>query len=148
MALFCNVSAKKLGVNIDPEGALEIARRSRGTPRIANRLLRRVRDYAEVKGSGHISLDIAKAALEMLRIDDDGFDDIDRESLRSVIYDFNGGPVGIESLAASLGNDRDTLENVVEPYIIQQGFIQRSRMGRVATAKAYAKFKLDFPKGA
>ena len=147
LEIIVNVSAKKLGVIIEPEGALEIARRSRGTPRIANRLLRRVRDYAEVKGTGHITLEIAKAALEMLRIDDDGFDDIDREYLRTIIYDFNGGPVGIESLAASIGNDRDTLENVVEPYIIQQGFIQRSRQGRVATAKAYAKFKLDYPKG-
>ncbi len=147
LEIIVNVSAKKLGVKIDGDGALEIARRSRGTPRIANRLLRRVRDYAEVKGSGHITLDIAKAALKMLRIDDDGFDDFDRGYLKCIIEDFNGGPVGIESLAASLGNDRDTLENVVEPYIIQQGFVQRSRQGRVATAKAYAKFNLEYPKG-
>ncbi len=144
LEIIVNVSAKKLKVKIDKDGALEIARRSRGTPRIANRLLRRVRDYAEVKGSGTITLDVAKAALEMLRIDDDGFDDFDRHYLKCMIYDFNGGPVGIESLASSLGHDRDTLENVVEPYIIQQGFVQRSRLGRVATAKAYAKFGLEF----
>ncbi|MEF2914307.1 MAG: Holliday junction branch migration DNA helicase RuvB [Succinivibrio sp.] len=142
LEIIVNASAKKLNVVISKEGAHEIAARSRGTPRIANRLLRRVRDYAQVKGNGTITLEIAKAALKMLLIDDDGFDDFDREYLKSIIYDFNGGPVGIESLAASLGHDRDTLENVVEPYIIQQGFVQRSRTGRIATAKAYEKFGL------
>jgi len=136
-------SARKLGVEITQDASLEIASRSRGTPRIANRLLRRVRDYAQVKGNGAITLELAKAALKMLRIDEDGFDDFDRQYLRCIIEDFNGGPVGIESLAASLGHDRDTLENVVEPYIIQQGFVQRSRTGRMASAKAYAKFGLQ-----
>lgn len=137
-------SARKLNVKIDNDGSHEIASRSRGTPRIANRLLRRVRDYAQVKGNGLINLEIAKSALKMLRIDEDGFDDFDRQYLRCIIQDFNGGPVGIESLAASLGHDRDTLENVVEPYIIQQGFVQRSRTGRIASAKAYQKFGLEF----
>ncbi len=136
-------SAKKLNVEITEDASMEIASRSRGTPRIANRLLRRVRDYAQVKGNGKITLELAQAALSMLRIDVDGFDDFDRQYLRCIIEDFNGGPVGIESLAASLGHDRDTLENVVEPYIIQQGFVQRSRTGRVATAKAYSKFGLQ-----
>ncbi len=144
--IIIRASASKLKVDITADASLEIASRSRGTPRIANRLLRRVRDYAQVKGNGVITLEIAEAALKMLRVDKDGFDDFDRQYLRCMIEDFNGGPVGIESLAASLGHDRDTLENVVEPFIIQQGFVQRSRTGRVATAKAYAKFGLD-PKG-
>lgn len=136
-------SAKKLGVQIDEDAAAEISKRSRGTPRIANRILRRVRDYALVKGNGSITLDNAKDALKMMRIDEDGFDNFDRQYLKSMIDDFNGGPVGIESLAASLGYDRETLENVVEPYIIQQGFVQRSRTGRIATAKAYQKFGIE-----
>ncbi len=136
-------SAKKLGVQIDDDAGAEISKRSRGTPRIANRILRRVRDYALVKGNGSITLDNAKDALKMMRIDEDGFDNFDRQYLKSMIDDFNGGPVGIESLAASLGYDRDTLENVVEPYIIQQGFVQRSRTGRIATAKAYQKFGIE-----
>ena len=144
LEIIVKASASKLKIAIDKDGAHEIASRSRGTPRIANRILRRVRDYAEVKGNGRITLEIAKAALKMLRIDEDGFDDFDRSYLKSIIYDFGGGPVGIDSLAASLGHDRDTLENVVEPYIIQQGFVQRSRTGRIATAKAYQKFGLDF----
>ncbi|SFS35926.1 Holliday junction DNA helicase subunit RuvB [Succinivibrio dextrinosolvens] len=136
-------SARKLNVEITEDASMEIASRSRGTPRIANRLLRRVRDYAQVKGNGVVTLELARSALSMLRIDEDGFDDFDRQYLRCIIEDFNGGPVGIESLAASLGHDRDTLENVVEPYIIQQGYVQRSRTGRMATAKAYAKFGLQ-----
>ena len=140
LLLIITASAKKLGIEMDQDGALEIATRSRGTPRIANRLLKRVRDFAEVKGNGKITKEIAQKALDILKIDQDGFDDFDRSYLRTMIYDFNGGPVGIESLAASLGYERDTLENVVEPYLIQQGFVQRSRMGRVATAKAYNKF--------
>lgn len=140
LLLIIQASAKKLAIEMDLDGALEIASRSRGTPRIANRLLKRVRDFAEVKGDGRITKDIAQRALDILKIDEDGFDDFDRAYLRTIICDFNGGPVGIESLAASLGYERDTLENVVEPYLIQQGFVQRSRMGRVASAKAYNKF--------
>lgn len=137
-------SAKKLGISIDTPGAMEIAHRSRGTPRIANRLLKRVRDYAEVKAQGFIDREVAILALDLQKIDPDGFDDFDRQYLRSIILDFNGGPVGIESLAASLGHERDTLENVVEPYLIQQGFVQRTRSGRIATKKAYLKFNLPY----
>ena len=142
LEIIVNASAKKLNVQIEPDGAYEIASRSRGTPRIANRILRRVRDYAQVVGGGIITKQIARSALKMLSIDESGFDDIDRRYLQCIIEDFNGGPVGIESLAASLGHDRDTLENVVEPYILQQGFVQRTRTGRIATAKAYEKFGL------
>lgn len=142
LEIIVNASAKKLNVQIEPDGAYEIASRSRGTPRIANRLLRRVRDYAQVVGGGIITKQIARSALKMLSIDESGFDDFDRRYLQCIIEDFNGGPVGIESLAASLGHDRDTLENVVEPYILQQGFVQRTRTGRIATAKAYEKFGL------
>ncbi len=139
-----NISARKLAVKIEPEGASEIARRSRGTPRIANRLLKRVRDYAEVRGNGVITRATAREALNMLGYDDDGFDDFDRQYLRTIIQNFNGGPVGVETIAQSLGQHRDTLENVVEPYIIQQGFVQRTPQGRVATPKAFEKFGL-FP---
>ena len=142
LEIIVNASAKKLNVQIEPDGAYEIASRSRGTPRIANRILRRVRDYAQVVGGGIITKQIARSALKMLSIDESGFDDFDRRYLQCIIEDFNGGPVGIESLAASLGHDRDTLENVVEPYILQQGFVQRTRTGRIATAKAYEKFGL------
>ncbi len=145
LELIITASASKLKVKIDHAGAMEIASRSRGTPRIANRLLRRVRDYAEVRGTGSIDLQTAREALALQKIDEDGFDDFDRQYLRSMIYDFNGGPVGIESLAASLGYERDTLENVVEPYLIQQGFVQRTRTGRVATRRAYGKFGLQQP---
>ena len=143
LEIIVSSSAKKLGLQIDDDAAAEISKRSRGTPRIANRILRRVRDYALVKGNGSITLDNAKDALKMMRIDEDGFDNFDRQYLKSMIDDFNGGPVGIESLAASLGYDRETLENVVEPYIIQQGFVQRSRTGRIATAKAYQQFGIE-----
>ena len=142
LEIIVNASAKKLNVQIEPDGAYEIASRSRGTPRIANRILRRVRDYAQVVGGGIITKQIARSALKRLSIDESGFDDFDRRYLQCIIEDFNGGPVGIESLAASLGHDRDTLENVVEPYILQQGFVQRTRTGRIATAKAYEKFGL------
>ena len=142
LEIIVNASAKKLNVQIEPDGAYEIASRSRGTPRIANRILRRVRDYAQVVGGGIITKQIARSALKMLSIDESGFDDFDRRYLQCIIEDFNGGPVGIESLAASLGHDRDTLENVVEPYILQQAFVQRTRTGRIATAKAYEKFGL------
>lgn len=142
LEIIINASARKLNVNIEPDGAMEIASRSRGTPRIANRLLRRVRDYAQVVGGGVITREIAKSALSMLLIDEDGFDEFDRQYLRCIIEDFKGGPVGIDSLAAALGHDRDTLENVVEPYILQQGYVQRTRTGRLATAKGYEKFGL------
>lgn len=145
LEIIVNANARKLKIAISPEGAHEIAARSRGTPRIANRLLKRVRDVAEVSGNGVIDLETAREALSMLRIDEDGFDDFDRAYLKTIIEDFNGGPVGIESLAASLGHDRDTLENVVEPYIIQQGFVQRSRTGRLASRKAYRKFNVPYP---
>ena len=145
LEVIIKANAKKLEIKISEDGAREIAKRARGTPRIANRLLKRVRDVAEVKGDGIITLDTAREALEMLRIDEDGFDEFDRAYLRTILFDFNGGPVGIESLAASLGHDRDTLENVVEPYIIQQGFVQRTRTGRMAARKAYEKFNLPFP---
>lgn len=144
LEIIVNASAKKLGIKIEKDGALEIAKRSRGTPRIANRLLKRVRDFAEVKAQGIITKDVAINALDLQKIDPDGFDDFDRSYLKAIIDDFNGGPVGIESLAASLGHERDTLENVVEPYLIQQGFVQRTRQGRVATKKAYDKFDLPF----
>ena len=142
LEIIVNASAKKLNVQIEPDGAYEIASRSRGTPRIANRILRRVRDYAQVVGGGIITKQIARSALKMLSIDESGFDDFERRYLQGIIEDFNGGPVGIESLDASLGHDRDTLKNVVEPYILQQGFVQRTRTGRIATAKAYEKFGL------
>lgn len=145
LEIIINSSAARLGIEVDHEGAREIAARSRGTPRIANRLLKRVRDYAEVRGPGHINLKVAREALDMLLIDQEGFDEFDRQYLKCIIEEFHGGPVGIDSLAASLGHDRDTLENVVEPYIIQQGFVQRSRSGRVATARAYKKFDLKNP---
>lgn len=144
LLLIIRASAKKLGISIDDDGAYEIAKRSRGTPRIANRLLKRVRDYAQVKAQGFINFEVASAALDLQKIDPDGFDCFDREYLKAIIVDFKGGPVGIESLAASLGHERDTLENVVEPYLIQQGFVQRTRSGRVATQKAYDKFNLPY----
>lgn len=126
-----------LGTEIDAEGSDEIARRSRGTPRIANRLLRRVRDYAEVKVDGRVSIDAANQALDMLSIDKHGFDQMDRRLLLTMVEKFEGGPVGIDSLAAALSEERDTLEDVVEPYLIQQGFIMRTPRGRVVTQFAY-----------
>ena len=130
-------SAGLLNVATDAEGGFEIARRSRGTPRIANRLLRRVRDYADVKGSGQITLDIANKALAMLDVDPQGFDVMDRKLLEAVIHRFDGGPVGLDNIAASIGEERDTIEDVIEPYLIQQGFLQRTPRGRIATLAAY-----------
>jgi len=130
-------SAAILGIDCSAEGAGEIARRSRGTPRIANRLLRRVRDYAQVKAGGHIDQDVAQAAMQMLKVDPEGFDELDRRLLRTLVEYFDGGPVGIESLAAALSEERGTLEDVVEPYLIQQGFLVRTARGRMATHKAY-----------
>ena len=130
-------SARLLKVEITDDGTLEIARRSRGTPRIANRLLRRVRDYAEVKGTGKISKDIADAGLAMLDVDVVGLDVMDRKLLRAIIEKFNGGPVGLDNLAAAIGEERDTIEDVLEPYLIQQGYLQRTPRGRIATPLAY-----------
>jgi Holliday junction DNA helicase RuvB len=130
-------SAKILGIACEPEGAAEIARRSRGTPRIANRLLRRVRDFAQVKAAGHIDTDVANAAMQMLKVDPEGFDELDRRMLRIIVDNFDGGPVGVESLAAALSEERGTLEDVIEPYLIQQGFLVRTARGRMATSKAY-----------
>jgi Holliday junction DNA helicase RuvB len=124
-------------VPIDPAGALEIARRSRGTPRIANRLLRRVRDYAQVKARGHIDTAIADKALAMLDVDPLGFDVMDRKLLEAVIHRFDGGPVGLENLAAAIGEEAGTIEDVIEPYLIQQGFLQRTPRGRIATLAAF-----------
>ena len=138
-------SAQLLGVGIETEGAHEIARRSRGTPRIANRLLRRVRDYAEVKGDGRITNEVADKALNMLNVDLHGFDHMDRRLLLAVLEKFDGGPVGVESLAASIGEEKGTIEDVVEPYLIQQGFIMRTSRGRVATKVAYQHFGLTMP---
>ncbi len=139
-------SARILGMDCVPEGAAEVARRARGTPRIANRLLRRVRDYAQVKANGHIDVDVARAAMQMLKVDPEGFDELDRRMLRTIIDSFDGGPVGVESLAAALSEERGTLEDVVEPYLIQQGFLIRTARGRMATRKAYLHLGLT-PKG-
>ncbi|MEZ5491759.1 MAG: Holliday junction branch migration DNA helicase RuvB [Gammaproteobacteria bacterium] len=141
-------SAGILGTAIEPEGALEIARRSRGTPRIANRLLRRVRDYSEVKGEGSINRHYADRALDMLSIDRSGFDQMDRRLLLTLIEKFAGGPVGIDSLAAALSEERETLEDVVEPFLIQQGFIMRTPRGRMVTQHAYSHFGIKPPRSA
>ncbi|KTC95407.1 Holliday junction branch migration DNA helicase RuvB [Legionella feeleii] len=133
-------SAKLLGVNTEAAGAKEIAMRSRGTPRIANRLLRRVRDYAEVKGSGAITLEMARLALEMLDVDQHGFDMMDRKLMLAVIERFAGGPVGVDSIAAAIGEEKGTIEDVLEPYLIQQGFLMRTPRGRVASQLAYQHF--------
>jgi Holliday junction DNA helicase RuvB len=138
-------SAGILGCEIDAEGALEIARRARGTPRIVNRLLRRVRDYAQVKCDGRISKAAAEQALDMLSIDSNGFDHMDRRLLMTMIEKFNGGPVGVDSLAAAISEERDTIEDVLEPFLIQQGFIMRTPRGRVVTQHAYAHFGLKAP---
>jgi Holliday junction DNA helicase RuvB len=141
-------SASILGVAADPSGAARIAQRSRGTPRIANRLLRRVRDYAEVKAGGRITDEVAQAALDMLDVDPLGFDVMDRKLLLTIIEKFDGGPVGVESLAAALGEERGTIEDVIEPYLIQQGFLMRTARGRVATRTAYLHFGLKVPERA
>ena len=130
-------SAEILGVDIDEEGALEIAKRSRGTPRIANRLLKRVRDYASVLGDGKVTEEIAKIALEKLEIDDLGLDNIDRKILKTIIINYGGGPVGIETLSSTIGEEVETIEDVYEPYLMQMGFITRTQRGRMATPKAY-----------
>ncbi|MCC4614515.1 Holliday junction branch migration DNA helicase RuvB [Xanthomonas campestris pv. asclepiadis] len=139
-------SAAILGIDCTPEGAAEIARRARGTPRIANRLLRRVRDFAQVKAAGHIDLPVAQAAMQMLKVDPEGFDELDRRMLRTIVEHFDGGPVGVESLAASLSEERGTLEDVIEPYLIQQGFLIRTARGRMVTTKAYLHLGLKPPR--
>ena len=141
-------SASLLEVDIDPEGAREIARRARGTPRIANRLLRRARDFAQVLGTGRLDGPSAKKALDRLDVDDAGLDEMDRRLLRVIVEHYEGGPVGVEALAAALSEPRDTLEDVYEPYLIQQGYLARTARGRVATAKAYAHLGLVRPRGA
>lgn len=138
-------SANLSGMQIDEHGAREVAKRSRGTPRIANRLLRRSRDYADVKGNGVINDDIADRALNMLNVDHHGFDHLDRRMLLTMIEKFSGGPVGVESLAAAISEERDTIEDVLEPYLIQQGFVMRTPRGRVVTDHAYRHFGIDKP---
>jgi len=138
-------SARILGVPIDTTGAARIAERSRGTPRIANRLLRRVRDFAEVKAQGRITEPVAQAALDLLDVDPQGFDPMDRRLMLTIIEKFDGGPVGVDSLSAALGEERGTIEDVIEPFLIQQGFIMRTARGRVATRNAYLHFGLTPP---
>src|SRR6186997_2497554 len=138
-------SASLLKIEIDPQGALEIARRSRGTPRIVNRLLRRVRDFAEVRADGAITRTVASDALAMLDVDASGLDVMDRKLLRTVLDKFAGGPVGVDNLAAAIGEERDTIEDVLEPFLIQQGFLQRTSRGRIATALSYRHFGLTPP---
>ena len=140
-------SARILGIDCDADGAGEVARRSRGTPRIANRLLRRVRDYAQVRAGGGIDSAIARAAMDMLKVDPEGFDELDRRMLGTIIDAFDGGPVGVESLAAALSEERGTLEDVIEPYLIQQGYLQRTPRGRVATLAAYRHLGVTPPQG-
>jgi Holliday junction DNA helicase RuvB len=141
-------SAGILEVEIEAGGAGEIAGRSRGTPRIANRLLRRVRDFAQVRGSGRIDADIARSALDLLNVDEHGFDLMDRKLLLAIIQKFEGGPVGLDSLAAAIGEERDTIEDVIEPFLIQQGFMMRTPRGRMVTRNAWQHFGLDAPRGA
>ena len=138
-------SARILGVALDEEAARELARRSRGTPRVANRLLRRVRDYAEVRADGHVTPEVAAAALQLLEVDALGFDDSDRRLLRAIIDKFGGGPVGLNSLAAAISEEPDAIEDIYEPYLIQIGFLDRTPRGRVATARAYGFFGLEAP---
>jgi holliday junction DNA helicase RuvB len=138
-------SARILGVPIDPAASAEIARRSRGTPRVANRLLRRVRDYAQVRADGTITIDVAHAALKLLEVDEHGFDEIDRKLLRTIIDKFGGGPVGVNTIAAAISEEKDAIEDIYEPYLIQIGFLDRTPRGRVATPRAYGYFGLDAP---
>ena len=138
-------SARILGVPIDEAATRELARRARGTPRVANRLLRRVRDYAEVRANGAIVLDVAKRALELLEVDDNGFDEADRRLLRAIIDKFGGGPVGLNSIAAAISEEKEAIEDIYEPFLIQAGFLDRTPRGRVATARAYDYFGLTAP---
>jgi Holliday junction DNA helicase RuvB len=138
-------SGSILGVEIDDAAGLEIARRSRGTPRVANRLLRRVRDYAQVRADGRISIEVARAALQLLEVDDHGFDELDRRLLLTIIEKFSGGPVGLNSLAAAIHEEKDAIEDIYEPFLIQAGFLDRTPRGRVATARAYQYLGLAAP---
>ena len=138
-------SARIIGVDIDAAATTEIARRSRGTPRVANRLLRRVRDYAQVRADGRVTHDVALRAMKLLEVDEHGFDELDRRLLRTIIDKFGGGPVGVASLAAAMSEERDALEDIYEPFLIQLGFLDRTPRGRVATAKAYEYFGLAAP---
>ena len=147
LARIVHRSAGLLNVPIDTEGAFEIARRSRGTPRIANRLLRRVRDYADVKGNGRIERSVADQALAMLDVDPQGFDVMDRKLLEAVIHRFDGGPVGLDNVAAAIGEERETIEDVIEPYLIQQGYLQRTPRGRIATLAAFRHLGVAAPQG-
>ena len=145
----CNIikrTADVLEVKIEDDAALELAKRSRGTPRIANRLLKRVRDFALVNGNGNINIDIAKESLDKLKVDSHGLDDTDHNLLKSIIYKFNGGPVGIDALAASIGEEVTTIEDVYEPYLLQNGFLKRTNRGRVVTEKAYNHLGIDYQK--
>jgi Holliday junction DNA helicase RuvB len=139
-------SAKILGITIDKDGAIEVARRSRGTPRVANRLLRRVRDYAEVRAKGHVTLGVARDALKMLGVDEHGLDDVDRNLLLTIIQKYSGGPVGLNTLAASLSEEEDAIEEIYEPYLMQLGLLDRTPRGRVATALAYQHFGIEEPR--
>jgi holliday junction DNA helicase RuvB len=139
-------SAKILGITMDESGAAEIARRSRGTPRVANRLLRRVRDFAEVRAKGHIDLGVARDALAMLGVDEHGLDEVDRNLLLTIIQKYSGGPVGLNTLAASLSEEEDAIEEIYEPYLMQLGLLDRTQRGRVATARAYQHFGMDEPR--
>ena len=138
-------SARIMSTPIEPAAAAEIARRSRGTPRVANRLLRRIRDYAQVRADGTISVDVAQRALQLLEVDAHGFDEIDRRLLRTIIDKFGGGPVGVASIAAAMSEERDAIEDIYEPFLIQNGFLDRTQRGRVATARAYEYFGLAAP---
>jgi Holliday junction DNA helicase RuvB len=139
-------SAKILGIAMDNDGATEIARRSRGTPRVANRLLRRVRDYAEVRAKGHITAGVARDALEMLSVDEHGLDEVDRNLLLTIIQKYSGGPVGLNTIAASLSEEEDAIEEIYEPYLMQLGLLNRTQRGRIATALAYKHFGMDEPR--
>ena len=138
-------SARILNIEIEADGAMEIARRSRGTPRIANRLLRRVRDFAQVRAGGVITKKVADDALKMLEVDQQGFDGMDRKILLTIIKKFGGGPVGVETLSAAISEEKDTIEDVYEPYLIQEGFIDRTPRGRTATRLAYQHFGIEMP---
>ncbi|MCY0963634.1 Holliday junction branch migration DNA helicase RuvB [Parathalassolituus penaei] len=145
LGLIVQRSGRMLGLDVDEGGAAEIARRSRGTPRIANRLLRRVRDYSEMRGTGQVDRQCADAALNLLNVDGQGFDHMDRRLLLTLMEKYDGGPVGVETLAASIGEERDTIEDVLEPYLMQQGYLTRTPRGRVATRLAYLHFGLNVP---
>jgi Holliday junction DNA helicase RuvB len=146
LAKIVSRSATLLGVNTTAEGATELSKRSRGTPRVANRLLRRVRDYAEVKASGSIDLDVARDALRLLDVDEYGLDEMDAQVLKTLIEKFEGGPVGLNSLAVAMGEDATTLEEVYEPFLIMEGFLKRTPQGRVATPRAFQRFGYTLPK--